>query len=386
MGRLARGRLARGRLAIGPLGLAAALALAGCQLSSPYRDANGRANDDMAGVVNTYVHLGAKPVHLLTVAQARSQPTMQDAAQQVIAAQHAAPPSAQASVSVRDLQVDGAAGPLAARLYDPAPATRGEPIVLFFHTGGWVTGDLNGSDLAARALAAQAHAKVLSVAYRLAPEARFPAAEDDAVASYRWLLSHAAGLGADPRRIAVAGEMAGANLAINVSIAARDGHFTPPVHQLLIDPIAGTQMRIPSYIADEDAIPLDRADMQWNFRNTVRSAADFADKRLDLVGQADLHNLPPTTVISAEIDPLESDGRFLTGKLRDQGNDVDRTEYGGTTHGFFGMGVVVGRSAEAETFAAQGLDATFDQIGNPPPPPRPVLRRRAQPRRRHHAP
>ena len=357
-----------------------ALALSGCQLYSVYRDPNGRAEDDMAAVVNAYNKSGAKPVHELSVAQARSQPTMQDAAQAVMAAQHRGESADERAVTSRDLQVDGAAGPLAARLYDPAPGKAGEPIVLFFHGGGGITGDLNGSDFAVRALAAQAHAKILSVSYRLAPENRFPAAEDDAVASYRWLLSHAASLGADSRRIAVAGEMLGANMAVNVSIAARDGHFTPPVHELLIDPIAGTEFRDPSYIADQNAVPLDRADMGWVFQNLTSSQADLADPRLDLIGHADLRNLPPTTIISAEIDPLESDGRFLTGKLRDQGIQVDRTEYGGTTHGFFGTGVVVERAAEAESFAAQGLDGTFDKIGDPPPPPkpRPVARRRAK--------
>ena len=211
---------------------------------------------------------------------------------------------------------------------------------------------------------------VLSVAYRLAPEARFPAAHDDAFASYRWLLANAASLGADPRRIAVAGESAGGNLAINVSIAARDAHIKPPVHELLIYPVAGTDTGTPSYIADEYAAPLGRADVLWYVNNLVRSPADLKDPRLDLIGRADLHNLPTTTIVSAEIDPLESDGTFLTYKLQAQGVDVRRTLYGGTTHEFFGTGAAVSRAREAETFAAQNLDETFDKIGNPPPPPR----------------
>ena len=360
-------------------GLVIAGALSGCQLFSIYRDPNGRAEGDMAAVVDSYVKSGAKPVHMLSVAQARAQPTMQDAAQAVMAAQHISETADERAVTTRELQVDGAAGPLAARLYEPAPAKPGAPIVLYFHGGGGITGDLNGSDLAARALAAQAHAKILSVSYRLAPENRFPAAEDDAVAAYRWLLTNAATLGADSRRIAVAGDMLGANMAMNVAIAARDGHFTPPVHELLIDPIAETEFRNPSYIADQNAIPLNRADMGWVLTNLTGSQADLVDPRLDLIGHADLHNLPPTTVISSEIDPLDSDGRFLTGKLRDQGNQVDRTEYGGTTPGFFGAGVVVERAAEAEGFAAQGLDMTFDRIGDPPQPQlagRPVRHRR----------
>ena len=366
--------------------------VAGCQLYTPFRDANGRANPDMAGVIDTYVHLGAKPVHLLTVQQARTQPTPGDAVKAVLAAQSGRP-VAEPFVQTRDLTVDGAAGPLQARLYDATPGHPGEPIILYFHGGGWVTGDLNTYDASDRALASQAHAMVLSVAYRLAPENRFPAAHDDAFASYRWLLANAATLGADPRRIAVAGESAGGNLAINVSIAARDAHVRPPVHQLLIYPVAGTDTHTPSYIADENAIPLGRDDVLWYVKNTISSPADLQDPRLDLIGKADLHNLPPTTIVSAEIDPLESDGTFLTYKLQAQGVTVDRTEYGGTTHEFFGMGAAVARAKEAEAFAAQGLDATFDKIGNPPPPPvtraaaerRRTTRRPAPHRHPHHS-
>ncbi len=365
--------------------LGAVILLAGCQTYSPFRDANGRASEDMAGVIDTYVKLGAKPVSTLTVDQARKQPTLGDAVKQVLTNQNGRV-LADTLVRVRDLQVDGAAGPLQARLYDATPGHPGEPIILYFHGGGWVTGNLDTYDESDRALATQAHAMVLSVAYRLAPENKFPAAHDDAFASYRWLLANAASLGADPRRIAVAGESAGGNLAINVSIAARDGHVRPPVHELLIYPVAGTDTKTPSYIADEKAIPLGRDDILWYVKNTINSPADLQDPRLDLIGKADLHNLPPTTVISAEIDPLESDGTFLTYKLQAQGVTVDRIEYGGTTHEFFGMGAVVARAKDAETFAATALDATFTKIGNPPAVvrSREAVRRPAVTQRRRH--
>ena len=356
--------------------------LAGCQTYTPFRDANGRADEDMAGVIDTYVKLGAKPVHILTVQQARTQPTPQDAVRAVVTAQRGHPFVADTFTQERDLQVDGAAGPLQARLYDATPGHAGEPIILYFHGGGWVAGDLNTYDESDRALATQAHAMVLSVAYRLAPENRFPAAHDDAFASYRWLLANASTLGADPRRIAVAGESAGGNLAINVSMAARDAHIKPPVHELLIYPVAGTDTGTPSYIADENVIPLGRDDVLWYVGNTIRSKADLQDPRLDLIGHANLHNLPPTTIISAEMDPLESDGTFLTYKLQAQGVQVDRRLYGGTTHEFFGMGAAVSRAREAEAYAAQELDATFDKIGNPPPPPREIYRRGAASHRR----
>ena len=210
----------------------------------------------MADVITTYMKLGAKPVSTLTVAAGARAADAGDAVRAVVSAQRGQPfVGRRLHAGARPDEVDGAAGPLQARLYDATPGHPGEPIILYFHGGGWVTGDLNTYDASDRALATQAHAMVLSVAYRLAPENRFPAAHDDAFASYRWLLANAASLGADPRRIAVAGESAGGNLAINVSIAARDAHMTMPVHQLLIYPVAGTDTGTPSYIADQYARP-----------------------------------------------------------------------------------------------------------------------------------
>lgn len=350
---------------------AAALAgLAGCQTGSAFRDPMERLNPDMQAVIIQYQALGAKPVSTLTVAQARSQPTIADAVKAVVQARTNRPFSESVLVKTTDMTVPGAAGPLPARLYDPAPGHRDAPIILYFHGGGLVVGNLNTDDAAARALASQAHAMVLSVAYRLAPEARFPAALDDGIASYRWLLDNAASLGADPRRIAVAGMSAGGTLALDTAVAARDGGLKLPVHELLIDPVAGSDLETRSAIANKHAVPLNRADVRWYFENAVASPADVNDKRIDLVGHADLHGLPPTTIISAEMDPLESGGTALTQKLQAAGVDVRRIEYQGTTHNFFGTGAVVARAQEAETFAASELNATFETIGAPPPPPR----------------
>ena len=367
------------------LPLGAVLLLAGCTIGSPFLNPTARMNDDMAAVVLTYQKLGARPVHELTVQQARTQPTMDDAMRAVVQAQTGRPYMETSFTRTTDLQVAGAAGPLPARLYDAMPGHRGEPIILYFHGGGWVTGSASTNDSSERALATQAHAMVLSVAYRLAPENKFPASHDDAFAAYRWLLQNATRLGADPRRIAVAGEAAGGNLAINVSISARDAHLPMPVHQLLIYPFSGTDTHAPSYIANKYAVPLSSEDVRWYENNLIRSRADLSDPRLDLVNAADLHNLPPTCVISAEMDPLESDGDFLTQKLLSEGVDVKRTLYGGTSNGFFGLGAVVGRAKEAEALAADQLDATFNKIG-PPPAPRRVYTRRPvhRPVRRTH--
>jgi acetyl esterase len=374
------------RLSKTALPIGAILLLAGCTVGTPFRDPTARANDDMIAVIQTYQKLGARPEHELTVQQARTQPTPDDAMRATVQAQTGRPFFASAFTRTTDLQVAGAAGPLAARLYDATPGHPGEPIILFFHGGTWVTGNLDTNDASDRALANMAHAMVLSVAYRLAPESPFPAAQDDAFASYRWLLQNAARLGADPRRIAIAGEAAGGNLAINTAIAARDAHLPPPVHELLIYPIVGTDVHTPSYVANQNAIPLGREDMRWSMAYlTGNNQAALADPRLDLIDHGDLHGLPRTTVISGEMDPLESEGKTVTQKLQASGVDVTYREYGGTTHAFFGMGAAVARAKEAETLAAAELDTTFDKIGAPPPPPRFVGRRGVRHPVRHHA-
>ena len=352
-------------------GCAAALVtLAGCQTGSAFRDPLARMNPDMQAVVVAYQALGAQPVHALTVQQARSQPTLMDAAHTVEQSQTGRPFTQSAFVRTTDMSVPGAASALAARLYDPAPGHPGQPIILFFHGGGGVIGSLDSNDASARALASQAKAMVLSVAYRLAPEAPFPAAQDDGMAAYRWLLDNAGTLGADRRRIAVAGESVGATIAIDTAVAARDARIKLPVHELLIEPVVSPDTQTRSEIANQNTFPFSRADEEWSFRNWAARPSDLVDPRIDLLGYGDLHGLPTTTIISSEMDPLESDGTTITQKLQVSGVDVTRVEYQGTANGFFGMGNVVARSKEAEAFAAAALATTFDKIGAPPAPTR----------------
>lgn len=343
--------------------------LAGCQTGSAFRDPLARMNPDMQAVVVAYEDLGARPIHTLTVQQARSQPTLIDAGHVVEQAHTGRPFSQMQFAKVTEMTVPGVAGPLAARLYDPMPGHPNQPIVLFFHGGGGITGSLDSGDASARALASEAHAQVLSVDYRLAPEAPFPAAQDDGIAAYRWLLLNAAGLGADPRRVALAGESAGATIALDTAIAARDLGLKAPVHAVLIEPIVSVDTNTRSAIANQNTIPFSRADEEWYFRNWFANPAAATDPRIDLLGVADLHHLQPITIISSEMDPVESDATTITLKLQAQGVDVTRIEYQGTAHGFFGLGNVVARAKEAEQFAGNALDITFKDIGEPPAPP-----------------
>lgn len=345
--------------------LAATLLLAGCEIGTAYRDPVSRTDADMRAVIDAYIASGAQPVHTLNVAEARTQPTLEAAYRSV------APFRAEAAMTVpTPVIVDGAAGPLAARLYDPAPGRRNEPVILYFHGGLGVTGGGGADDAAARALALGAKAKVLSVDYRLAPENPFPAAYDDAVAAYRWLQRNAATLGADPRRIAVAGEDAGGTLALNVAVAARDSGLRPPVHLLLIDPMADMVEQTDSAVLNRYAVPLDRADVAWSRNRLTRSEADRSDPRLDLVGSADLHRLPPVSIVISEMNPLGSEALILADKLQASGVAVRPQLYAGTTFGFFGMGATVERARQAQAFAAAELAGPFAQIASQEHAPR----------------
>ncbi len=143
------------------------------------------------------------------------------------------------------------------------------------------------------------------------------------------MLQNARDWGGDPRKVAVAGESAGGNLAINMAMMARDQNVQQPVHMLLVYPVAGTDMNTPSYKENAEAMPLSKQAMEWFVKNTVNSEQDLQDPRLDVVGKANLKDLPDATVITAEIDPLMSEGRMLAQKLRQAGSEVKYQNFDG---------------------------------------------------------
>ncbi len=317
------------------------------------------ADIDMKHVLDAMAELRPMAIENLTPLEARLQPTPADAVKLLLTKEgrNAAP---EPGVAVKDITFQGTTGPLPARVYRPDDAGQGPlPVIAYFHGGGWVIADLDTYDATPRALAKQARAIVVSFHYRQAPEDKFPAAHDDAIAAYRWLLQNAQQLGGDDNRIALAGESAGGNLAINVAIAARDGRLKSPVHQLLVYPVAQGDMNTKSYRDNAAAKPLNKAMMDWFLGHATRGPADLMDPRLDLVNKADLKNLPPTTIITAQIDPLRDDGAMLAAKLKEAGVPVNHTDYQGVTHEFFGMAAVVADAKAAQDVAVKDLQASF---------------------------
>lgn len=177
---------------------------------------------------------------------------------------------------------------------------------------------------------------------------------DDALASYRWLLANAARLGGDPTRIAFAGESAGGNLAVATAMQARDAGLQLPRHILSVYPIAGSDLNTPSYQENSNAMPLSRALMAWFFRYVPRTPADLKDPRIDLVN-ANLAGLPPVSIVAAQIDPLRSEGELLAQRLTAAGVVVERQEYAGATHEFFGADAVIPAAGQAQQWAGQRL-------------------------------
>src|SRR5690606_10604871 len=263
-------------------------------------------------------------------------------------------------VKVEDRNIAGTEGELAARVYRPAGLlSRLNPVVLYFHGGGFVTGDLDSHDASARALARRSGAIVVSVAYRLAPEHKFAVAHDDAWAAWQWLTANVGELAGDPRRLAVAGEDAGANLAAHVALEARDAGKTRPVHQLLIHPIAGGDLSTPSYGEMLRARPIGLPAMRWRFRHLLEDEAGLADRRIALAARDDLAGVAPATIILAGLDPLRSEGEALAAALEGAGVPVQCWTYDGMVQGFFGLGLVVTKALFAQSDAADALSKAF---------------------------
>jgi len=259
---------------------------------------------------------------------------------------------------IEDGRLPGPGGPIAFRLYTPAP-DRTLPVLLYLHGGGWVVGDLDTHDSVCRALARRADCVVVSLDYRLAPENRFPAPVEDAWAGLNWLRDHAHEIGADPDRIAVGGDSSGGNLAAVVAQRSRDRAGPPIAAQVLIYPVTDCSFETASYRDNAEGYLLTRAAMEFYWRLYLRDESDAADHRASPLRAHDLSNLPAATVITAEYDPLRDEGRAYAERLREAGSPVVYREYAGLVHGFATMAGALDAGRAAVQDAAAELRAAF---------------------------
>lgn len=317
-----------------------------------------RIDKDMEQVLAKLQEFALKPIETLSAQEARLQSTPSDAVKALMVEQ--GKPVSMRGVSKEDITWQGPGGVLPARVYKPSQASQNQalPVIVYYHGGGWVIADLDTYEASALALARKARAIVVAVEYRHAPENKFPAAHEDAFAAYQWVISNAKNLGGDPDNVAVVGESAGGNLAANVAIMARDRQIQAPVHMTLIYPVTSTSATSPSYEENRDAKPLNAAMMNWFLDKVVSGPQDLNNPMLHLFN-AKLDNLPPSTVITAQIDPLRSEGAEFARKLKQAGNKVKYQNFSGVTHEFFGMDAVVSDANRAQNIAASNLRAAF---------------------------
>ena len=293
----------------------------------------------------------------MTAFQARNAKSAAGAVRALMMKAGAAPTPPAVDVAHRILPVSTPDGVLV-RMYTPLAGSGPRPVIVYYHGGGWVIADLDTYEPGASALAEQAGAIVVSVAYRLAPENKFPAQHEDAFAAYQWVTQHAAEIGGDPNRIATAGESAGGNLAVAVALMAKQRGVRLPVGIVSVYPIADGDTQSPSYEQYAQAVPLNRPAMAWFFEKTLATPADARNPLVSLTS-ADFAGFPPTTIINAQIDPLASDGEELAAAMQRAGVDVQRRQFDGVTHEFFGMAAVLEQAVQAQQLAASRLRAVF---------------------------
>jgi acetyl esterase/lipase len=255
---------------------------------------------------------------------------------------------------VRELSIAGADGPLRARLYVPrdTPDPLPGPLLVYYHGGGWVAGDLDSHDQPCRLLANTSGARVLSVDYRLAPEHPFPAPVDDAFAAFNDAVVRAAELGADPARIAVGGDSAGAHLAAVTAQQAALGDGPLPTFQLLIYPVTDLAGVSRSRETFAEGFVLTKENMEWYEAQLVGSSGDRRDPRLSPLLAEELAASVPALVVTAGFDPLRDEGEAYARRLQDAGTHALLRRHPGYVHGF--MHMLVGGAGPREAIAEIG--------------------------------
>ena len=297
-------------------------------------------------VIDQLATLGLPPVHTVTPAEARRNAQSRPRA--------AGPEVAK----VEDRMISGSGPDVPVRIYTPV-GPGPFPILVWFHGGGWVVGDLDSADGTARHLTVGAECVTVSVDYRLAPDTKFPGPADDCYDVTVWAAQNAASINGDPNRIAAGGDSAGGNLAAGISLMARDRGNPSLQFQLLVYPVTAHDFTTTSYQDNAEGYLLSKTSMEWYWDQYLASPADASNPYAAPMAATDLSNLPPALVITAEYDPLRDEGEAYGARLKDAGIATTCTRYNGMIHGFFGMSAVMDQAKNAIAEASAALKQAF---------------------------
>lgn len=293
---------------------------------------------------------GIPPMHTLPPVEAR---------RTYLERRHVTQPAPPEVAQVTELRADGPHGDIPLRLYRPlvpaASSASAQPVVVYFHGGGWVIGDLDSHDTLCRELANGSGVTVVSVDYRLAPEHRFPAAADDCIAATRWVHAQAADLGLDPGRMAVGGDSAGGNLAAVVSLALRGDKAIQLAYQLLIYPATDMRFSAPSHTRNGQGYLLTSDTIRYFHGHYIDHPELDLDWRASPLLHPDLSGLPPALVLTAGFDPLRDEGLHYAQRLTQAGNRATHISFERQIHGFITMGRVIDEANAAVALCAADL-------------------------------
>lgn len=352
-----------GLLGLAPLAFTLAAPFAAAQTTAPASPLTraqvlAKLDPDMRNVLLLFDAIKGKRLEKLSPQDARQQFSIQDAAKGLARGLGQAEAPTPVGKVLDGMTIPGHDGTqIPIRIYYPE-GSGPFPVIVYYHGGGFVIATINTYDESARSLCSNAKAIVVSVEYRKAPEAPFPAARQDAIDAYRWVTKNISAYDGIAGKVAVAGESAGGNLATEVALAARNQELQMPTHQLLIYPITTSNLQQASDLLYTNAtLPLYTALLPY-FSEQYVPAGEAENPHVE-PANANLKSLPPTTIIAAELDPLRSDGEVYRDSLKAAQDQVTYQLYTGVTHEFFGLGAVVAKAKAAELFGAAQIAASF---------------------------
>jgi acetyl esterase len=308
---------------------------------------------DAAAVYKAFQDAGRPAYETLTAPEARAYYAQ---------ARFATNPEPPELARVAPLSIPAPHGAIPARIYVPKQSRQQDglsPALVFFHGGGWVIGDLDSHDVVCRQLAVEGALIVISVDYRLAPEHKFPAAADDAIAATKWIAANARALGIDTARLSIGGDSAGGNLTAVVALAARDGNGPTIAGQVLIYPATDFAMTHGSHGEPETSVLLTHSVIHWFRDHYLNGAADIHDWRASPARATNLAGLPPAYVLTAGADPLRDEGDEYAERLKQAGVPVTYKHYPGQFHGF----VTMGKLLQQANVAVSEIGAWLKELG-----------------------